>query len=490
MGRPARPRRGFSLVEMMIALLVLAFGVLIVGAALPIGIEYARKTTNAATGEATASYALDIIESYVRTSDTAIDSLTHVRKDALFRPRQSALPHPLIGQYTFNGRERDYEPYVKVRPFVFGNEDLTPARVVSPSTDPQPIPPDEGELIINAYMTLLNPGTVDGRAYEWAEYDSGYTDALRPYSLYDQPSIPGIARVYPPVAHYIPQGFTFVHPSVRELAPYDPNVWTVPRSGNVLKPDVTNVERLRAAERLVAWTAFYRRVSYQSDSDPDLYEVIVLVTRRPTQRHRYPYQIYQDPDFKSVFRRSQALPIDMGGTRTNGPGPDRLAPMPWLVTFKRLPPQPAWVGRRDRRLNQVDPAGPLEFVCTNRTSKLFPPGQVFIPAVNDAHTTYINAARPLVGFIPNSPDSLPVYEVIDRAQGPGNGEWTIRVKNNGLYPFVGSQTGDANVDQNPDYWPVWVIPPAAEAAQGDDHAFSDDSPIIGVSRRVIRIGEI
>ena len=59
------PRPAFSLAEMMIALAILAMGLLVIGAALPIGIRYTRTSVNIATGEAAAEYALDLIEQSV-----------------------------------------------------------------------------------------------------------------------------------------------------------------------------------------------------------------------------------------------------------------------------------------------------------------------------------------------------------------------------------------------------------------------------------------
>ncbi|HRT42642.1 MAG TPA: prepilin-type N-terminal cleavage/methylation domain-containing protein, partial [Phycisphaerae bacterium] len=59
-------KTAFSLAEMMIALVILGFGLLVIGAALPVGLQYERDMIDRATGQAAAEYALDVIEQRIR----------------------------------------------------------------------------------------------------------------------------------------------------------------------------------------------------------------------------------------------------------------------------------------------------------------------------------------------------------------------------------------------------------------------------------------
>src|SRR5512140_928880 len=88
--RPGGPR-GFSLAELMIALGVLAMGLLVIGAALPVGIQYSRDTINQATGQAAVSYALDLIEAHIAIERSVgrlnLGVPTLVKAPSIFVPR-------------------------------------------------------------------------------------------------------------------------------------------------------------------------------------------------------------------------------------------------------------------------------------------------------------------------------------------------------------------------------------------------------------------
>jgi len=484
--RPVAPTsRAFSLAELMIAIVILGLGLLFIAAALPVGLSYTRDTLDLAAGEATSEYALDTIEQYLRTSNKLIDDpnlplMQQQRLDNLSRPRDPTdiVPPPV----EFDG---GHEPVIKVRPLIADNIDATPGADLSSTL----LRSDLGEELIRVWLPLV------GVTPTLREVDYQATGAWGPRSLFWQPALASVARVYAPITPVFPftaNQFLTNDPRYPQYAPrYGPNPW-----------NGTHAQELRKAlDRRVVWTAFYRRVSYDPGpdltlgntddaSDPLLYEVIVVVARRPSVNHRFPRQDAFSP--LNIPRAVSADPL--------GIGLDRLAPDPWLVTFDvSAPPgvalpllnEPAdyvtIVGPPDDRVLQPPPPTgffierpTLTFRCTLPPSgqlglgALLPVGSIFIPAVN-----WWNGRGP--GFVPHAPDALPIYEVVERPD-----ETTVIVKNNGFYPWIDVASGlDARA------WPVWVIPPAfRERDSTGQPVYERRSPILAVARRYIRLREI
>ena len=84
-------------------------------------------------------------------------------------------------------------------------------------------------------------------------------------------------------------------------------------------------------------------------------------------------------------------------------------------------------------------------------------------------------------FVPSAESALPVYEVSKRVYNDANDTYEIIVEDNGFYPWTYSGS--------PADWPVWVIPPAIEATENGNPVFSNQSPILAVGRRFIRLHE-
>lgn len=464
-GGGVNARTAFSLVEMMIAMVILFFGLLVIGAALPVGLDYSRKTTEASIGEDATNYAMDVIQRRIRSSTATpiVIPGDFLLKGNLFRPRLNDPPNgfPLIPPGAAG-----YQPVVKVRPLVATNIDASPdAARVGPDLD------DDVERIVGVWMAAA------GGAVAWVDFN-----------LFVQSAIPSVLRVYPPISSDSP----FTAGGFLAGDPRNPNA---PRYIRRAIRDANNGgESVKARERLVAWAAFYRRASYASKSDPLLYEVIVVATKRPTVRHRFARQLVDRPDVQ-LFRDPEPIPLWAGGNRGTE-GEDRVAPVPWLVHFSSLPSLGGFynhdeTGNPDRLISAGanEPAS-LEFKCTLSVGEKLPAGSIFIPAVNDFNNSFPGQADGpgFVGFVPHAPDSLPIYEVTDRIRDDANGEYRIIVKNNGTYPWV-----DPGVSDGPDAWPVWIIPPAVKPESGQNNSlqvFETRSPIIGVARRYIRFPEV
>ncbi len=442
-------RRGFSLPEMMIALVILGLGLLFIAAALPVGLTYTRETIDRATAEAAAEHALSQISTYARTSNQVLVSpdpvypalpANLIRRDSIVRPRATpasggapvggVLPESNALMLTGGG------PAVKVRPLVGVNVNL--------NSNPPAEVPDNGEDLIGVWLGAVGLPTT----LEQADYAP--SNAL---SLTANPEFPPALRVFPPVTSVQPFRVTDFLSNSANYPQY------APRSAFSSGTAVNELRKM--ADARTVWTAFYRRVRYGPGSDPLLYEMIVVVCGRPTAQHKFAPQ-----NSTSGFATPQAVA-----------GVDLVAPSPWLMVFSGLPGSPALIANEVNRELPFAPELPLVFTLQSAASSaLFPVGTVFIPAVNDGRAS-ANSASTVPGFTPHAPTALPIYEVSSRPDST-----TVVVKNNGFYPFApgGSQN-----------WPVWVIPPAYVQRDGNGQPlFENRSPVLAVSRRFVRLREI
>jgi hypothetical protein len=498
----------------MIALVILGLGLLFIAAALPVGLEYTRQTVDLTDAEAAGQYALDQLELNLRTSKSLYDRSLFVatagvshRLDNIHRPRDMVPGQ--VGNPTRYVLRPTYEPVMKVRPLALGNIGMSLVGTEPSGASRGAELADNAEAAISLYLNSVwgvdasNLQTVR-REYEFP-YDgsNSFNDRL---SLVNNPVLPGLARVYPPIEPVT----TF---SVAKFFDLSDNQYPTyaGRYRDDVFPDPSGLhrEREKAIDRRLACTAFYRRISYKGDNGPDdnwytnddiadnplLYELIVVVTRRTSVRHRFPLQNLNSPGL-ATFEDPNALSPT---TTDDLVGVDRLAPTPWLVTFDSTPQDGGdWVtpvltpgpgndyvslgtGPSFERVltnNFTDPPT-LTFRCTRRLGALLPEGSIFIPAANDQR--YVPTGLPQqVGFVPSAPESLPIYEVVERPD-----DTTVVVKNNGYYPWLApGLTAQA--------WPVWIIPPAfAERYPGlGPPIYDDSSPILHVFRRTVTLREL
>jgi len=477
--RKSKRKTAFSLAEMMIALVILGFGLLVIGAALPVGLQYERDMIDRATGQAAAEYALDVIEQNIRLSRNPTNGLLPPERRYyadLFQPRygnttpQELAPGGQPGELAVEHVEhptaafpngRLWEPFIKVRPLL-----------------PVGIDPDNLSLELDAHVAETPHADVQrqirecaraiiGDRWTYQEWDGVGSDA------WTGPTLPSMTAVYPPV----PFALRFRTGTASEPQDLPGDFLRYPyRRLWVTEAPATEATRRKVLESGVSWVAFYRRVSYAEGSDPNLYEVIAVATRRPAG-YFFPWR-----NSTNVLRKA-------------------VAPVPWLVAFQGVDPalqrdvdyveiERPTPYRPDRVLKVEFPEpATLTFTCDDATGYLFPPGSIFLPAVNDELLSVYAASfspRPQFGgFIPHSPEALPIYEVTARERNAGGG-WSIIVKNNGFYPWV---QGDPASDLR--HWPVWVIPPAFKGLDSQGKPLYDDrSPVLAVARRIIRFTEV
>lgn len=495
--------RAFSLVEMMIALVILGLGLLFIAAALPAGVDYSRDTVDQINGEAAADFALDTLEGAIATSSNMFASSYWKpgygrvsRVDSVHRPREGNLgdlPTPptqwkLTADATWPGETvpRSYEPLIKVRPFVLMNAEFAGQ---SDTSRYKPLV-DHTEAAISQFLgtqllTVAGTATNPFREADFPNTGTFYPDPGG-IALADNPLLTILSRVYPPPTPAIPFEFDGSVVNLKEGRFF--------ARDSILRTDARfNIDREKSFDRRLAWTAFYRRASYAPGSDPLLYEVIVLVTRRPTLSHRFAFQdLNPRPD---VFNKPRAFNAETGPAPV---GDDRLAPTPWLVTFKKLPafpkpteyiasaPFPPVFGTSVAFLPNYVAPPKLTFECEPEVAKLLPPGAIFIPARNDDLPQGLGGR--VVGYLPTSPAAAPIYRVIDRPN-----DTTVVVENNGLVPFGYPGTFAASPTTAAAQWPVWVIPPAFSQRERSNSIappqplYDRQSPVVSISRRFVTL---
>ncbi len=332
---PRHGRAGFSLAEMMIALAVLGMGLLIIGAALPLGVRYTRESINLAKGEAAGEHALDTIGRMVRLRERAwlgTSGPLYVY-DGVYRqwggPDEDGSGP---GNYYY-GEGQEAVSIVQVWPLVMNNIEF------SGSADPAELPDDSAFVNVRDWLDAwynelgLVPGDVCGYVAD---------------PVVMMPAVSALERVYPPVNGEVPHGVDEFYDD-----PYPPPA--------LLQP---GEQRKVVEDSMIGWTALYRRVSPATSARGQrLYEFVVIATRRPGPAYGFAVQ-----DDQSPFAQPEAALAGSGLLK-------RAAPVPWLVCFEELP----YDG--DPILEDVSGSGPLTFKCSEKVGKLLPEGSVFFPAV-------------------------------------------------------------------------------------------------------------
>lgn len=550
-----RARQAFSLAELMIALGILGIGLLFIAAALPVGVDYTRQSVDRASGDAAAREAAKVIEARLRTSAniTSTDPRYGASPPALPLPRLDGVSRPRHANTTTGAfapayptdedaggpiPERDYEPFIKVRPLVMQNVHMQP----------------RGELVVDDVETVIGryvnaranvlfgtPAPLSGAA-RLLEYDLILTEAST-LSLEKNPVIPCTARVYPPI---VPVGTATIFDLLTPTDPAAGRFAATPVTGNTAVNFSEPTDAQRVMDQRIGWCAFYRRASYDrvlpgadnlyvstddiiEPGDPLLYEIIIVVTRRPSATDRFPRQRFDGSGVTaqlSEFDQPRAV-VPGGPGATAGAGADRALPMPWLVLFdtsrtaandSALPVIAASAAPTPGDYDEMSasrslwpgfaPAPEMTFRCKPELGKLLAPGSIIIPAANDDFpaaiagplpaTAGVGAAGSLgpanrananlgrrAGFVPHQPSALPIYTVKERPD-----DTTIIVDANGLYPWVSQ--GAAN-GRDASLFPCWVIPPAfAERTTGTQRepVYYNHTSIVAVTRHLVRLPEV
>lgn len=522
-GRPdGAEHRGFSVAEVMISLVILGLGLLFIAAALPAGIDYVRQSTDLASGEAAGQEAIAALTLNMRTAQKLTDGTAGQnlpqRWDNIFRPRNpTSTP-------TFQ-TDDVYEPFIKVRPFCLWNISLARGASTDPF-GPGHETVDDGEEQITSYL-LTAPPPLSGLVTTATSREVDFSLAgLTGLSLAECPSLCSLERGYPPSGAvkslFADQFIKSVYAPADTVViyrAYSPRQNIDTTFSTSLRASAPLAETTKALDRRLGWTAFYRRIRYNKvtpgvdnifngpppigddgiqSNDPLAYEIIVVVSRRPSVQHRYAKQSLADAN---SFKDPIALNPGTGAPIES----DRLFPTPWLITMtpqdpNALPTPPAFLPPptaipTDVRVLDPNAIVPprLTFIASLKAGALMPPGSVLIPAANDDYPTKRtnplgspkDPANRLVGFVPHEPSVLPIYRVVERIDDLGRQVSTIICENNGSYPW--RATGLPVTA-----FPFWVVPPPFTergSSTNGQPIYERRSTIVAVVRQTIHLQE-
>ncbi|MDM8007580.1 MAG: prepilin-type N-terminal cleavage/methylation domain-containing protein [Phycisphaerae bacterium] len=434
-------RAAFSLLELMIAIVILGIGMVMVATVFPIGIDMAAQTVQMNIAQAVADVALGTLQLKV--------------------PRW---PNKVPG------------PALKAAPDVLRTE-------FGSATDPVEIDvSDQTALGLNGHFTTIwdiSAMTADVEVVKRLRFFTETTG----WTAEKGPSGPGDAWDYAYVipSQNLPPAYANIA-SINSLPPaIPPTLGRVPDVYplNLIDQVYPPVQRTRAdgssrdfldsatetgirsdlAGRRYSWIAIHHLTD--SNAGGSRFVVTLLVTYRSNLANRYARQADADSDpsvYAPVFNPDPDL------NTLNAPVPDAedtdmLFPRPWLVRF-----------------NQVN-LGTGEVRCMKAVADLLPTGSYFV------------AARSMYAF-PNNVPQLAIaagaaYEVLSRQGDLGNPVWTLQIRRQRPIDNVVWVPGDANNLKDPrEVLYAWVIPPAIERS-GKTYSFQAKSPVAGVFMRMV-----
>ena len=206
-------QHGFSLAELMIAIVILGLGLLFIAAALPVGIEYSRRNVERAEAEAAGLAAMERIL-------LAMDARDSRDYRPIFRPQVVGAAQP----------DDDYEPVIKVRPFTMTNlQARTFGAASSGQVGFQKL--DLPEATIAGYLGRSSVGPLSPTAlFPTVGPDNEYNLAMTPL-------LPAVERFYPVV------------PNVDRRTPQFPL--------SVLQEAPELLDAQQNLGQRISWTAFY-----------------------------------------------------------------------------------------------------------------------------------------------------------------------------------------------------------------------------------------
>jgi len=461
-----QPRSGFSLVELMIAIMILGIGMVMVATVFPVGLDITRETLQMDISQAAADAAianlrlrvpywkeLDQVEDYSPpgglignsthrvlvpdVSGTDLDAVIDADDAEVLTALQLPVPPGLPPKLNVPIRYNNWEPgwadgYFGLSLAPSQSMDLffSRARVFTERTGWAA--EMTGDLIGSWENSFVVPGQNLPLDYlsiytDWDTFLNRMPTMIPP--VFFAPPLTAALRADLPRVHLIDQ----VYPPVAVTEADG----TTPR--NVLR--VCD----EVASRRYSWTAIHHRISPEPEVDNLL--ATIVVTHRGDPNARYARQV----DNSKVGGLQYNLADDDDRTallapQPDAPGADMLFPRPWLAM-----------------LSEVNLAtGTVR--CTAEVARLLPPDSFLVIA-----------RRTPPGTGPLFPGTA--HKVISRTWNPGQlGKApatqvlaTLQIRRSNGQPAT-------NV-------PVWVFPPAIEGGR----TFASRSPVVGVALREVPI---
>jgi len=427
-GRRLPARSGFSLLELMVAIIILGIGMVMVATVFPIGIDMAAQNVQMVIAQATA--------------DTAMATL---KLKVPPWPAAGAGAHVILAPDVY---QTEFGPRPALNPADMDPDDVT-ALSLSPnafgSWNYPPYPPQVVERLRffterTGWTGELGPSG-PGNAWDYAyvipsqNLWPGYLNPPSPYSpITDVRQLPAML---PPTLGRTPEVF----PLNLVDCVYPPVSWATknPATGEFESLPIAGVLRELAGRRY-SWIAIHHITN--RDQGGPRFIVTLLVTHRSDLSSRYARQADLDDDasvYNPVFDITDPG-VDSQMRMAGWPEPDddqktdMLFPQPWLVRFDRV----------DLGLGEI--------TCSQEVARLLPTGAWFVIGRTNG---------PLVAGTP--------YEIIGRRASISPPTLLIR------------RTG---ADARDDVY-VWVVPPAIQRS-GAAYVFQAKSPVAGVFMRMMQ----
>lgn len=362
--RHARTPRAFSLIELLIAVMILGIGITLVATVFPVAIAHTQQTVQQSIAPSVADTAVAILKAKLDTwRDANGDGIVRTagpRELVPTQPQEASdwpddLPRALPGclSDTDITANEVYYPIPALnmwRPAAFAdaaNWELLQNPAFGP-TDPVF---GENWLPLAAIIPLPHSPYPFGMN---CPYTSGFGAAPDlPYRINP------LDRAYPTVPTTWASG-----------EPMD--LW-VDRS---LDPTLPLGVLQRLNRRAFSWSAFARRLGNPDDAFPDVapreFSVVIAVHFRADPASRFPAQRTQTGDFRDLSR-----PAPTAGDGSDNQAPDGIFPQPWLVFFD-ADDNPATLDT-DYGFGRIQ--------CHPAAARLLPPGAIFVDLENgEPHT--------------------------------------------------------------------------------------------------------
>ncbi len=466
-GRPAASRAGFSLLELMVAIIILGIGMVMVATVFPIGIDMAAQNVQMNIAESVVNAAVGVLEVklpvfkdldndlvwsnavmvpdvrgtdlYATVSPEAYAVLVSLRPGA--SPPGRAYPSPPSWNNPGNRASvpPDWQDWASMGsvlsaadlvnyfsdqlPDMFDSRITTArARVFTErgAWDAETFGPNLTSMVWGQNLPR-NYSAILSTALPSADELGAVLTTMPPPSvpLSEMPPLPGIP---------VRQDFPRVHLADQVYPPVPISQWNAAQNRFEPRPTTDIVRDI--AGRRYSWLAVHHRVS--GDTGTKAFVVSILVTHRADLNSVFAAQSISDP---------RRVPTNVAGGETDRPTADvaattdTLFPQPWIVRFDSI--------NLDNGL----------VTCTGWVARLLPPGSFFVMASTAGTSLFAGTPHQVLGrgAIPSDLDQLTTLQI---ARGSGTVSGAL----------------------------AWVVPPAYDRTRG---TFQTKSPVVGVALRPV-----
>ncbi len=455
--QPASRRRGFSLIELMIAVMILGLGMVMVATVFPVSLDMTRETLQMHIANAAVDAAIETLKLKVpalenlETVDTGVNLRVRFPNALVTDVDQYQLSRAPIENDAAIGDDADelsfYNSLIGNNgplPVPGGWVTVTPPPWLRYSTTFTEASFWDAEMALQAGVLVdvvrANTWVVpsqnmlsDTKAVvpdvpPYIDLSSLVPPAIIPQAL---PRVQLLDRVYPPLAFY----YNYATPGYEEPDTQD----TLGRPKQVSDAVVLQ----RVAEQRYAWHVIHSLSSFYQGSNSLL--CTIVVTHRGDLNARYAMQGPRASAANPVLRvdlANASVVQALRAPRTAGPAGDTVFPQPWLVVLDGIVPSAGTVA------------------CTPVIARMLPVGSYFIIARTDP-----NGAP--AGFEAGSP-----HKVIGNNYEPGlptTATVTLQIARSAAAPISPVA--------------VWVFPPPIRSHGGP--WFEARSPVVGAFIREV-----